>query len=96
MKESEKIKTEKQNKNKSLRKVFVNNFYILKIVWKVYPKRVIADFFMSAIDYFSWVFYTIVFIKYILAAIQYQQSLWRDCYVCDWYYYSIFSIIILF
>ena len=64
MKESEKIKPEKQNENKSLGKVFVNNFYILKIVWKVYPKRVIADFFMSAIDYFSWIFYTVVFIKY--------------------------------
>ena len=50
MKESEKIKPVKQNENKSLGKVFVNNFYILKIVWKVYPKRVIADFFMSAID----------------------------------------------
>lgn len=74
MKESEKIKPEKQNENKSLGKVFVNNFYILKIVWKAYPKRVIADFFMSAIDYFSWIFYTVVFIKYILAAIQYQQS----------------------
>ena len=74
MKESEKIKPEKQNENKSLGKVFVNNFYILKIVWKVYPKRVIADFFMSAIDYFSWIFYTVVFIKYILASIQYQQS----------------------
>lgn len=74
MKESEKIKPEKQNENKSLGKVFVNNFYILKIVWKVYPKRVIADFFMSATDYFAWIFYTVVFIKYILAAIQYQQS----------------------
>lgn len=74
MKESEKIKPEKQNENKSLGKVFVNNFYILKIVWKVYPKRVIADFFISAIDYFAWIFYTVVFIKYILAAIQYQQS----------------------
>lgn len=74
MKESEKIKSGKQNENKSLGKVFVNNFYILKIVWKVYPKRVIADFFMSAIDYFAWIFYTVVFIKYILAAIQYQQS----------------------
>lgn len=74
MKESEKIKPEKQNENKSLGKVFVNNFYILKIVWKVYPKRVIADFFMSAIDYFSWIFYTVVFIKYILVAIQYQQN----------------------
>ena len=74
MKESEKIKPEKQNENKSLGKVFVNNFYILKIVWKVYPKRVIADFFMSAIDYFAWIFYTVVFIKYILVAIQYQQS----------------------
>lgn len=74
MKESEKIKPEKQNENKSLGKVFVNNFYILKIVWKVYPKRVIADFFMSAIDYFSWIFYTVVFIKYILASIQYHQS----------------------
>ncbi|RII35484.1 ABC transporter ATP-binding protein [Clostridium chromiireducens] len=74
MKESEKIKHVKQNENKSLRKVFINNFYILKIAWKAYPKRVIADFFMSAIDYFSWIFYTVVFIKYILAAIQYQQS----------------------
>lgn len=74
MKESENIKTKKQDKNKSLGKVFVNNFYILKIVWKVYPKRVIADFFMSATDYFAWIFYTVVFIKYILAAIQYQQS----------------------
>lgn len=74
MKEREKIETEKQYENKSFGKVFVNNFYILKIVWKVYKKRVIADFIMSAINYFSWVFYTIVFIKYILGAIQNKQS----------------------
>jgi ATP-binding cassette subfamily B protein len=63
-----------KNKKKKKSTVFENNYYMIKLAWNIYPKRVIADFFMSAITYFSWVFYSVVFIKYILGAIESHKS----------------------
>lgn len=62
-----------RQKNKKSR-LISNNLYILKLAWKISPQRVIADFFKNAVNYFSWVFYSVVFIKYLLGAIEAQKS----------------------
>jgi ATP-binding cassette subfamily B protein len=54
--------------------VLQNNYFMLKLAWKICPKRVVADFLISAIKYFSWIFYSVVFIKYILGAIETGKS----------------------
>lgn len=72
MKKNKKVNTKKQNN--SIRRVISNNLYMIKTAWKVCPQRVIADFFINAINYFSWIFYSVVFIKYILNAIEFQQD----------------------
>lgn len=51
-----------------------NNLYILKLAWNLCPKRVAADFITSAINYFSQVFYSVIFIKYILSSIESHKS----------------------
>lgn len=68
----EKKKTKDINNKKS--RIMLNNLYVIKLAWKICPKRVIADFFMNAINYFSWVFYSVVFIKYLFGAIEAHVS----------------------
>lgn len=63
---------EKQ-KNKKPR-LISNNLYILKLAWKISPARVTADFIKNALYYFQWVFYSVVFIKYLMGAIEAQKS----------------------
>jgi ATP-binding cassette subfamily B protein len=55
-------------------KIIANNLYILKLSWKISPKRVIADFIFNLIYYFSMVFFSVIFIKYLLVAIQAEKS----------------------
>jgi ATP-binding cassette subfamily B protein len=72
-----KIKANKVTKEEKIKDgggVFKNNYFMLKLAWEVCPQRVIADLLMAAINYFSWVFYSIVFIKYILGSIESQKS----------------------
>lgn len=55
-------------------KTLQNNFYILKLAWKICPGRVLADLFKSFADFASWVFYSIFFIKYIMHAAEVKKS----------------------
>ena len=38
-----------------------NTIYVLKLVWKICPGRVVAEFLIRAIEYISWIFYSIIF-----------------------------------
>ena len=49
---------------------FPNNFYIIRLVWKYCPGRIIAEFLIRAVDYVSWIFYSIIFLKYILHSLE--------------------------
>ena len=51
-----------------------NNMYILKLIWKICPGRVIAEFFINIIGYASWVFYSIYFTRYLLSAMEKGES----------------------
>lgn len=47
-----------------------NNLYLLKLLWGISKGRVTADFLQSFFGYASWVFYDIVFIKFLVSSIE--------------------------
>lgn len=49
---------------------FVNNKYILRLLWKVQKGRVIGEFLYCALNYTYWVFYDILFLKYLVEALE--------------------------
>lgn len=49
---------------------FGNNRYILRLLWKVQKGRVIGEFFYCALNYTYWVFYDILFLKYLVEALE--------------------------
>ena len=48
---------------------FKNNFYALGFVWSMSKSYVVHTFFCSAIGYFTWVFFSAYFIRYILQVV---------------------------
>lgn len=49
---------------------FKNNIYILRLLWGISKGRVVADLFQSFFGYASWVFYDIIFIKFLVSSIE--------------------------
>lgn len=49
---------------------FFNNKYILKLLWRVQKGRVIGEFLYCALNYTYWVFYDIIFLKYLVEALE--------------------------
>src|SRR5690554_5284296 len=64
--ESKGKKEPKISKTRALR----NNLYNIKLVWAIEPKRVFIEFIKNAFSYFSWVFYSVVFVRYIFSAVE--------------------------
>ncbi len=48
----------------------MNSFYILKLVWKICPGRIAAEFLSKISWYASWVFETVYFTKYLVNAME--------------------------
>jgi len=51
-----------------------NNWYMMKLAWSMHPQRVVADFVKVALEQFARVFYAVVFIKFLLDAIDRESS----------------------
>lgn len=51
-----------------------NNWYILCFLWRICPRRVLADILMKAIHYASWVFYGVFFIRTTFQFIEQGKS----------------------
>lgn len=64
----------KRNKDKSkditARGALSNNIYVLKLAWGIHPQRVVADFARHALQQFSRVFYSVIFIRFLLEAME--------------------------
>ncbi len=56
------------NKRKS--KLFLNNIYAIKTVWKISKTRVIHTAVDSVIGYVEWIFMSIFFLRYVIGAIE--------------------------
>lgn len=55
----------------------INNFYFIKLLFKICPQRVVASLIQSLIDYFSWVFYSIIFLRYIIHSLEYSHTFYE-------------------
>ena len=47
---------------------FKNNFYILSLIWKIAPGRVVLTFVVQLVSFASWTFYTVVFMRYLFGS----------------------------
>lgn len=48
--------------------------YLLKILWKIDPARVVLSFAVSFLGFGEWVFFTVIFMKYLFGAAEIQRS----------------------
>lgn len=53
---------------------FSNNKYALKLLWNTKKGRVVGEFFYNALNYVYWVFYDILFIKYLVESLENGKS----------------------
>lgn len=53
---------------------FQNNKYILKLLWHMQKGRVIGELFYSALNYVYWIFYDILFLKYLVESLEKGRS----------------------
>lgn len=45
-----------------------NNLYILSLIWKIAPARVVLTFVVQLASFASWTFYTVVFMRYLFGS----------------------------
>ncbi len=64
------MKKKEQTRSRALQ----NNLYALRTVWKISRERVIQCFLNEALGYAMWVFSSAFFMKYIIAALENQES----------------------
>lgn len=53
---------------------FKNNFYIFKLLWNIKKGRVAGEFFNSALRYIYWIFYDILFLRYLVESLEKGRS----------------------
>jgi ATP-binding cassette, subfamily B, bacterial len=61
------------NNNKrgiTTKEALANNWYILKLAWSIHPQRVAADFAKIALEQFATVFYSVIFVKYLIESME--------------------------
>ena len=67
---NELMKKQKEKKIKS----FTNNFYMLKLVWDITPGRVVCSFISRLLGFGTWVYYTVIFMKYLFGAAEMKRG----------------------
>ena len=53
---------------------FKNNLYILKLLWQMKKGRVLGELLDIGIGYVYWIFYDIIFIKYLVESMEIGRS----------------------
>ncbi len=59
-----------KEKNENKIRIFANNAYAVKTVWKISKSRVIHTAINSAAGYAEWIFMSIFFLRYVIGAIE--------------------------
>jgi hypothetical protein len=69
----------KKNKDKkSVKKqTLSNDIYIFKLIYSLCPKRVIQAGIQTFFDYLQWIFYSGIFVRYVIGGIQGGKSFGR-------------------
>lgn len=65
-----------KKKDRKIKKIraLKNDFYALRLMWGISKGVIFHSAATSAVDYFGWVFYSLFFIRYLLGAIERQES----------------------
>ena len=63
----------KEKKLKTRINAVRNNFYALRLVWKMCPRMVVHMACSRALYYFGWLFYSAFFMRYVINALQSGQ-----------------------
>ncbi len=63
-------KQEKKEKSRTLK----NIFHAFKLMWGINKSFIFHSAVSSATDYFAWVFYSLFFIRYLIGALERQES----------------------
>lgn len=63
----------KKHKRKKKTNTLRNNIYAMKLAYSISKSRVIHAFFMRVFDYAGWVFFTAIFMRYIVDALDNQK-----------------------
>ena len=59
-----------EKKSKARINAVRNNFYALRLVWKMCPRMVVHMACSRALYYFGWLFYSAFFMRYVINALQ--------------------------
>ena len=60
----------KEKKFKSRIRAVQNNFFALRLVWKMCPGPVVHMAIARLLYYFGWLFYSAFFMRYVINALQ--------------------------
>lgn len=91
-----KQKRESFMKGVTFRRIFHNNAYVLRLVWRVSPARILLQLLYSLLDFGCWVFGTVIFMRYLFGAADMNRSfqdvaVFLGCAVVGWLLVSLFS-----
>lgn len=64
---------EKKKKDISFKVAAANNWYAVRTIWSISPKRIFMSMAESMIGYGTWVFFSAFFIRYVINAIESDQ-----------------------
>ena len=59
---------------KKQKRVFRNNVYALRLLWKICPRQVIHKAATRLLGYFEWLFYSAFFMRYVVHALETEQE----------------------
>lgn len=65
---------EKREKEVSNMSSVKNNIFAMKMGWELSKGRIIHEFILAALGYFEWIFFSAVFMRYIINAIENEKS----------------------
>ena len=51
-----------------------NNLYMFGLIWKISKKRILMEFLSEVLHYMSWVFYSIIFISFLMKSLEAGKS----------------------
>lgn len=67
-------KLEKRKKDASSMSSIKNNIFAIKMGWTLSKSRILHEFILASLGYFEWIFFSAVFMRYIINAIENEKG----------------------
>ncbi len=74
------------------KRALANNFYAIRMLWSISKSRVVHMVFLVFIDILSWMFYATFFMRYLVHAIETEQS-FETIFMFIMFSFAVFSIL---